>query len=357
MSVKQLYGWNDAFQASFQAFAEQGLIPARVVEEAQGLYHVATDHGDVIAQLAGTLRFSATTRDDLPAVGDWVAMHPVGQAGDRAIIQSVISRQTAFRRKVAGLEIDSQIVAANIDTVMLVNPIDDINVRRMERYLSAAWSSGAFPVVVLTKADLATDIDACIRQVEPIALGAPVIAISAQTGLGMERLNSYLVTGSTIALLGLSGAGKSTLTNAWLDVSTQRTQDVRSDDGRGRHTTTQRTLFLLPSGAMVIDTPGMRELQLWDDGGIDDAFQDILTLTGACAFRDCQHQGEPGCAVQGAIASGDLPAERFANYQKMLRELAHLARKQSHALRTQERDKYKKITMAQRKRTKSRRSR
>lgn len=348
MDWKCSYGWNSTRGDLFQPFQERGFVPARVIEEAQGLYRIATERGLILAELAGAYRFSANARDEMPAVGDWVATHPVQHSGDKAIIHAVMPRQSCFRRKIAGLEIDAQIVASNIDMVMLVNPIDSVNVRRIERFLTAAWSSGATPVIVMTKADLAVDIDAILAQIEPIALGSPVFPVSAQTGFGMDKLYAYLAPQTTTALVGLSGAGKSTLLNAWMTAASQRTQDVRSADGRGRHTTTQRTLFQLPNGAMIIDTPGMRELQLWDDDGMDDTFPDILALASGCAFRDCHHTAEPGCAVQMAIQNGDLPAERYANYQKMNRELAHLARKQEQALRSQTRETRKRAKRSHR---------
>ncbi|MGK7890934.1 MAG: ribosome small subunit-dependent GTPase A, partial [Leptolyngbyaceae cyanobacterium] len=249
-------------------------------------------------------------------------------------------------RKAAGHTTAGQIVAANVDTVFLMSGLDgDFNLRRIERYLVTAWESGASPVVVLNKADVCADLNEVIAQVEAIAIGVPIHPISATANQGLEQLDTYLVSGKTIALIGSSGVGKSTLTNYLLGQQQQATQTVRADDSRGRHTTTHRQLLTLPSGALLIDTPGMRELQLWSDGsGLEETFSDIASLGANCKFRDCQHDQEPGCAVQDAIANGTLDPRRLHSYQKLQREQQWLEERQDNHTRQNTKRRWKQLS-------------
>jgi ribosome biogenesis GTPase len=314
-------GWNDFFQASFEPHAERGLVPGRVLVEHRATYEVATASGEVKAELAGRLRHQARGREDLPAVGDWVAL-------EGARIHAVLARRTCFVRKSAGGAVDAQIVAANVDSVFLLMSLNaDWSERRLERYLTVAWESGAAPVLVLTKADLSLELDA--RKEEVAGRGVPVHAVSAVSGRGIDELRSYFEGNRTVALLGSSGVGKSTLVNALLGEDRQTVQPIREDD-TGKHTTTRREVVLLPAGGLIVDTPGMRELQLWEgERGIDMAFAEIEAIAPRCRFGDCSHEVEPGCAVREAIERGEIPEEKLESLRKLRRELRHVARKQT----------------------------
>jgi ribosome biogenesis GTPase / thiamine phosphate phosphatase len=322
-------GWDATFGSAFAPFSRAGLVPARVVAEHRDRYVIATERGAAAAVVAGRLRHEATSRVDLPAVGDWVAATNVASSADTASVHAVLPRRSAFVRKVAGEETAAQIVAANVDVALVVTALPgDVNPRRLERYLALAWESGALPVLVLTKTDLAEDVHAHVAAAQSVAPGVDVIALSSVTGDGIDALERLLQTGRTAVLLGSSGAGKSTLVNRLLGAERLRTGDVR-EDGKGRHTTTHRELVRLHRGALLIDTPGMRELQLWDaDSGLGAAFADISVLAAQCRFRDCRHDTEPECAVRAGVESGALPAERLKSWRQLGRELAHLARRQ-----------------------------
>jgi ribosome biogenesis GTPase len=314
------------------------LRPGRVGTEHRGAYVLLTEDGEQWAVPTGRLRLEHREgRGDLPAVGDWVA-YTLPESSDRAVVSAVLPRRTAISRKTALNETKEQVLAANVDLVFLTTAIpDDLNLRRLERYLATAWESGARPVIVLTKADLADDVDAAVASVEGIAAGVPVHAVAVLVGKGLDELRAHLDGNPTIVLLGSSGVGKSTIVNALLGTDTIETQEIRKD-GRGRHTTTRRELFLLPDGGIVIDTPGIRELQLWDAGeGLDEAFEDVETFAERCRFSDCSHEHEPGCAVRAAIEAGELPAERLASYLKLQRELETLEARQTALLRAQRR--------------------
>jgi ribosome biogenesis GTPase len=305
-------------------------VPGRVTREHKGLFRVQAEAGEFVAELAGRLRHEARGRADLPAVGDWVAMRPDAHVL-RAVIQALVPRRSRFSRKTAGEEHDEQVVAANVDTVFLLSGLDhDFNPRRIERYLVLAWESGARPVIVLNKADLRADPEAARREVEGIAAGVPVHAVSVREGRGLEALDVYLGPRQTVALLGSSGVGKSALLNRLSGgAAHQATQEVRASDSRGRHTTTHRQIFRLPSGALMLDTPGMRELQLWDTGaGLQSTFDDIEALARECRFGNCVHESEPGCAVRAALAAGSLAEGRLASYHKLRREGERLEREQ-----------------------------
>ncbi len=326
-------GWNDFFAAHFQETPHAAFTPARVIEQLKGHYRVASVHGESLAQLSGAFRHDAADREDMPAVGDWVGVEMMS-GNDRAVIHSLYPRKTKLCRKAAGRVAHEQILAANVGTVFIVSALNkELNVRRIERYVALAWDSGAIPIVLLNKSDLAVDASALQLEIEAKLPGVDVIALSAVTRVGFESLSPHLSRGKTCVFLGSSGVGKSTIVNALLGEHSQSTGDVRASDDRGRHTTTSRQLFVLPEGsigggAIVIDTPGMRELQLWDaSDGLSAAFDDLTQAARCCRFRDCQHDSEPGCAVRSAIDAGDLKADRLENYQKLRSEARYLETK------------------------------
>lgn len=316
-------GWTAAFERHFELHALQGLVPARVAVEHRNQYELLAERGPMTGALAGKLRHAGVARRDRPAVGDWVAIIPPPADGV-ATIQAVLPRISVFTRRMSGREHDEQIVAANVDVVFLVSSLNsELNLRRVERYLTLAWESGARPMIVLSKADLVDDAAPLVRDVESVAAGVPVVVTSATAGVGIERLRDALAGDRTGAVLGSSGVGKSALINALVGFERQATGTIRERDDKGRHTTTRRELVCLPGGGLLIDTPGMRELALADAGhGLLSAFEDIETLAAACGFRDCGHGGEPGCAVRAAIAEGRLAPERLESFEKLTRELA-----------------------------------
>lgn len=317
-------GWSPSRAEQFEPYAADGLAPARVAAQHRGEYVVYSASGERRAEVAGRLRHASATAADFPAVGDWVAVEDAPGAGT-ATIHAVLERATAFSRKAAGDESVEQVVAANVDVVFLVSAFgDDLNVRRIERYLASGWESGAQPVIVLNKSDLAADLEAALAEVETVAFGVPVHVVSCLEGAGLEELRPYLSQGRTVALLGSSGVGKSSLLNRLIGWERQEVQEIR-DDGKGRHTTTHRELVLLPDGGLVLDTPGMRELALWDAGaGMGETFSDVAELAAACRFADCAHESEPGCAVRAALADGSLAEDRYESYRKLQGELRHL---------------------------------
>lgn len=343
MSLSNL-GWDGFFEDAFKRCRDDRLSPGRVAREDAGRYLVLLSEGECTAELAGRLKHQAVTRAELPAVGDWVALRDAD--AELSLIAEVLPRKSVFSRNAAGQVIEEQVVAANVDTVFLVSGLDhDFNPRRIERYLTAAWESGASPVIVLNKADLATDLAGTIAEVEAISMEVPVVVVSALDGAGVESLSDWLTPGATIALLGSSGVGKSTLVNALLGEERQQTGAVREGDSRGRHTTTRRELVQLPGGALMIDTPGMRELQLWgDEAGADSAFPDLVELAQSCRFGDCGHRTEPGCAIEAAIARGEIDPARVAAWRKLERELAHFARRHDARARSLEKARWKKAT-------------
>ena len=324
-------GWRQPFALAFQALGgARGLVPGRVVLQQRGRYAVLTDAGEVSAELENRFRKTAASAADLPCVGDWVALRPPSAGGALGTVCALLPRLTKFSRKAAGVDHTEQVLAANVDTIFIAMGLDgDFNVRRLERYLTVAWASGGRPVIVLTKADLCRpdELSARIAEVAAIAPQVTVVATSvlsdggASTAEAVDAVSPFLGPGETVVLLGSSGVGKSTLVNALLQQDVLRTGEVRPSDSRGRHTTTQRQLFRIRGGALVIDTPGIRELQLWNaKAGFDLSFADVDSFATRCRFRDCRHENEPDCAVVAAVGRGELPAERMASFNKLKAE-------------------------------------
>ncbi|WP_198378392.1 ribosome small subunit-dependent GTPase A [Neoroseomonas rubea] len=320
----ELYGWSDALQLAFEPHARAGYVPARVIVQQREADLVVTDVGTLSARLSGRLRHEAREAGH-PAAGDWVAVSAKAGEGT-ATIHAVLPRRTAFVRRAADSVQTLQVIAANIDVVFVVTSMNaDLNPRRLERFLAAAWQSGARPVVVLTKADLCEEPERQAAEIATLAVGCPVVVVSARQGQGLRGLMDHIRPGETCVLIGSSGVGKSTLVNALVGEERMATQDIRAADARGRHTTSHRQLILLPGGGLLLDTPGIREVGLIDaDEGLGTVFDDIEQLARNCRFRDCGHTTEPGCAVRDALNAGLLEADRWAHFQKLSRELAAL---------------------------------
>ncbi|MBL9214711.1 MAG: ribosome small subunit-dependent GTPase A [Opitutaceae bacterium] len=339
-------GWNEFFASAFAAHAAEGGVPARVTLELKGHCEVTGEAGAQLGECTGKFVNATRSPADFPVVGDWVVVTP--QPGDpaRAAIHAVLPRRTRFSRRAAGDEAREQVVAANVDTVFLVSGLDgNYHLHRLERYLAAAWASGAEPVVVLNKADLNDDAAARRREIAEVAPQVPVLVVSARTRRGLQALAPWLQPGRTVALLGSSGVGKSTLINRLMGDRVLPTQEVRTADQKGRHTTTQRELLVTPGGALIIDTPGMREIQPWAAaGGVAGEFADVAALAARCRFRDCRHDAEPGCAVRAALADGSLDPARWQAYGRLQRAAAHAVRAVDRPAHHRHRAEVKKIT-------------
>lgn len=309
-------GWNDRRKQEFRPHAADGLAPGRLVAEHRTHYQVATELAELSATITGRFRSKAAQRTDLPGVGDFVALR-LSSGDGPGRIEALLPRTSAFVRKAAG-ETRPQLVAANIDFIFIVMALDgDFNLQRLERYLALAAESGAAPVIVINKADILHVATETTGQIANVAPGVPMHIVSARSSSGMGELQRYFDGNRTIALVGSSGAGKSTMTNQLLGQALQATQEVRLSDSRGRHTTTHRQLFIRPQGGAIIDTPGMRGLELWEPNKrVETDFDDIEALALQCRFRNCRHETEPGCTVRAALASGALDAERFASFAK-----------------------------------------
>lgn len=348
MSLER-WGWNRHFAASFKAYDAANYRAGRIKLEHKRGYDLYTELGEITAAVSGRFRHEAASPADFPAVGDWVVWQPQPMGG-QGIIHAVLPRISQFSRKAVGRKTDQQIVAANINTVFLVTALDhDFSLGRMERYLVLAWDSGASPVIVLNKADRCSAAQDYQQAMAAIAPGVPIHCLSALQQQGLDQLQPYLQPGQTVALLGSSGVGKSTIVNRLLGRERQAVQAVRANDSKGRHTTTNRELIALPTGGLLIDTPGMRELQVWSTAdSLQDTFADLEALATQCRFRDCQHSQEPGCALQDALMTGRLEPRRFDNFQRLQRELRHLARQQDQKALLAEKAHWKTITKQQR---------
>ncbi|MDZ7267752.1 MAG: ribosome small subunit-dependent GTPase A [candidate division KSB1 bacterium] len=331
------FGWNDFFEAQFAPYRDKGFAAGRVAVAHRRAYRLYTAQGEMPAEAAGKLFYEAQGSGDLPAVGDWVVVRRL-PGEHKAVILAVLPRKSKFSRKAAGEHTEEQIVAANIDTVFLVSSLNqDFNLRRIERYLALAWESGAQPVIVLNKADLCPEVGARLADVAAVAPGVEVRVVSAVTGQGLAGLKEYLRDHKTVAFLGSSGVGKSSLINRLLGEQRLKTREIRATDDRGRHATSQRELILVPGGGLVIDTPGMRELQFWEAGeGLQEVFEEIEAFAAGCRFNDCQHENEPDCAVQAALARGEIDPGRLANFKKLQQEVQLLQRKQDYRARLRE---------------------
>jgi len=341
-------GWSDFFAEGFVPFGAQGCFPARVAIQQRGHYLLYAEDGEWRAEVAGKIHYTARGMEDFPVVGDWVAVRKSGSPGN-GVITGILRRKTEFARKAAGFRTNKQVLSANIDRVFLVASCDEeFNTKRLERYLVLARTSGAEPIIVLNKADLAGQPADFLEEARGIAGESTVLLASAKQSHGLEDFRRCLNEGITGALLGSSGVGKSTIINTLLGVEKLRTGDVRDYDGKGRHTTTRRELVLIPSGGLLIDTPGLRELQLWEaDAGVQATFDDIEDIALGCRFTDCRHETEPGCAVRKALDEELLDQGRMESYRKMQRELAHATRKASRPASLAEKKRIKKITADQ----------
>ena len=326
----QQFGWDAGFKKQFEELGpDHSCLPARVMYAQRQLYTVVSEYGEQRAQVSGRLRHRAHVAGDFPAAGDWVGIRLDPQDcadSGTAIIHFILPRRTWLSRKAPGTKVEEQLICANVDRVFLVSGLDrDFNLRRIERYLSAVYEGGAQPVIVLNKVDLCQNLETRMSDIASVAFDLPTICTNALSGGGMDQLDPYLEQGKTVAFVGSSGAGKSTLINALLGRNAQATRDLRRD-GKGRHTTTHRELFLIPNRGMVIDNPGMRELQLWArEQRVGDTFAEIEGLAEKCRFSDCSHGGEPGCAVQEQIAAGRLDPKRLQSYLKQKGELEQLS--------------------------------
>lgn len=343
LDLEQL-GWNDRLAAQFAALGRSDWRPARIVRWHGEASIVDGPSGELAARPSGKLRHETQQLGEMPALGDWVAIEPRVDEGT-ATIHLRLPRRSRFSRKVAGHRTDEQVVASNIDTALVMVGLDhDLSVRRIERYLTQIWNSGADAVIVLNKADLCDDVSQVVDEVEQASRGVPVAPISAATGEGVDALRPYLRVGQTVVAVGSSGVGKSTLINCLLGYDLQPTQAVRADDSHGRHTTTFGQLIPLPAGGVYIDTPGLREVQLWgDEADVDQTFADIVELAAQCRFTDCQHGSEPGCAVRAALDEGTLDAGRLDSYRRQQREMQRLAELQDSQTAANSKRRWKQI--------------
>ncbi|NCO51675.1 MAG: ribosome small subunit-dependent GTPase A [Deltaproteobacteria bacterium] len=329
------YGWNERLAQQFAPFTQRDLVPARVIRGEKNYFRVICAQGELTVRFAGRVRHQAAGRQDLPVVGDWVALE-LNPAQDQGVIHAVLERFSSFARNLPGRRkgknrerVEQQVIAANVETVLIVCGLDqDFNLRRIERYLTLVTAGGAQAVVVLNKADLCANAAERLEQVRAVAGLAPVELFCAHNPEQVQCLRHYLHSGQTLALLGSSGVGKSTIINALLGDARQKVAEVSPSVGKGRHTTTHRELFLLPGGGVLMDNPGMRELHLWgEEDDLAESFAEIEVLALNCRFSDCGHQSEPGCAVLAACEKGQFDAQRIASYLKLKAELTHLQRR------------------------------
>ena len=328
--IEKLYelGLSEAFREEYYKTNESSNL-GRVIAEYKGLYKVATEDSDILAKVTGNFIKTTSNTSDFPAVGDWVIVDRTSNKTGDGIISKVLPRKSYVSRKVAGNKTDEQIIASNIDTLFICMSVNnDFNLRRLERYITIGWNSGATPVIILTKVDLSEDIDLIKSEIEGIAIGIDILYVSSLTGEGVKEIDKYLRIGNTIGFIGSSGVGKSTLINYLLGEEKMIVKSIRDNDHKGKHTTTHRELIVIKDKGIVIDTPGMREIQLLDDTeGIDSSFIDILDIAQGCKFNDCKHVKEPDCAVRAAINCGSLSLERLESYNKLIKEAQYIERK------------------------------
>ena len=338
------FGYNSFFESHFREYSGDGYVPGRVAVQNKSNYVVYSEHGELTAEISGKFMFDADAKEDYPAVGDWVVMRPLLDE-QKGIIDAVLPRRTAFSRKEAGGKTEKQVLASNIDIVFIMTSLNhDFNLRRVERYLVLANESEINPVIVLSKSDLCEDVQDKVNEVKGVAKSVSVHAISSVMHEGIDLLKPYFTEGSTIAVLGSSGVGKSTFINVLLGSDELKTTEVSAYKDKGHHATTRRELILIPGGGLIIDTPGMRELQLWEgEGGLENLFDDIEELASQCKFSDCMHKSEPGCAIRRAIKKGDLDEDRYKSYLKMAREIKYFEFRKDHLASIQEKKKWKKI--------------
>lgn len=337
------YGWNNEWQNKFSTIKQPGWVPGRILSQSVDLYQIMTASSEMNGKISGKWLHESVSAIDFPVTGDWVALQP--STNSNAVIHSLCQRSNSLMRK-QNTRQEAQLLGANIDYAFIMTALDhDFNPRRLERYLVIAWENGIQPVILLNKADLCDQSETRLHEAEAVAIGAPIHMISAKQMTGLESVRSYCQTGKTVILIGSSGVGKSTLTNALLGKSIQSTQSIREDDSHGRHTTTRKSLFLLPGGGLLLDTPGLREIQLWGDStGLSSTFADIETLSQDCRFQNCQHDTEPGCAVKDAIEKGKLSQERLDSYHKLQKELQYQASRENYWELEARRKKWKTIS-------------
>ena len=340
-------GWNSFFSNTeeYISYTEKGLKPARILLEHKSRYDLGIEGLKLSATIAGRLRFKFNSKDQFPVVGDWVMVSAL-EGENRAVIFEILPRRTVIARKAAGPKTEAQVLAANVDTIFVVSGLDrDFNLHRIERYLVIAWNSGAQPVLVLNKEDLCPDVPAYFLEAQKVAPAVPIIITQANIGKGIDGLKPYLGGGKTAVLIGSSGVGKSSIINDLAGREVQKIKELSKATHKGKHATTQRPMIFLPDGGIIIDTPGMRELQIWEgEDGTDEVFSDIEKLALNCKFTDCQHETEPGCAVLTALEEGSLDIDRFENFRKLQKEAAYLERKQNQRAALEEKKRWKKIS-------------
>lgn len=355
MNNLTLFGWDEFFEKQFQNFSGEEFSAGRVIRENKNNYIVATESGDLTGELSGKFYFNTENKSDFPAVGDWVILRPLHDEG-KGIIESIMQRKSKFSRKTALNKTDEQIIASNIDFIFLVTSLNlDTNPRRIERYLTLAYESNITPVIVLSKSDLCENIDDIYGDIKFIAGDTDICVVSAYDNSGIEQLNKYFSGNRTVAFVGSSGVGKSTLINLLSGKEIMAVRDISTYKDKGRHTTSHRELTVLPNGGIIIDTPGMRELQMWEGSeGISETFSDIENYISMCRFSDCSHSSEPGCAVKSAIENGELDEDRYRNFIKLQKEIRYFENRNNRKAALSEKKKWKKITAEAKKNNKQR---